>query len=77
MSSSHQMHSLCSLMSVQKNRNPCIFQRAVPAALRGTEVWSCHFQHVIIAARCAATHCLFVDLCQTMVVCRYDTINIR
>ena len=60
----------------------CTFQRAVLAAVRGTDNGSCNFHCTVLAALHGAYVCLcfvsfnkrrlFSDLCQTRVVRRYD-----
>ena len=59
----------------------CTFQRAVVAALCGTDGGSCHFHRTVLAALCGAgvclflsfiKRCLFSDLCQTRDTRRYD-----
>ena len=43
-------------------KDMCTFQRAVLAALRGTDGGSCHFHYTILAALCGTGVCLCLFL---------------
>ena len=65
----------------------CTFQRAVLAALCGTDGGYCHFHCTVLAALSGTgvclcllffiNRCLFTDLCQTSVGRRYEKTNVR
>ena len=67
---------LCVVQTAGRVNFVCTFQRAVVAALRGTDNGSCRFLCTVLSAVCLCLffikRCLFTDLCQTRVGRWYD-----